>query len=71
MSKLYLKAFSDARQTELTSRGHRNIYATIYYGSKENSKQAGQIQVCVEPDKKTYLYLKDDNNSLILRKELL
>ena len=46
------------------------IFATIYYGGKENSTQAGQLQVCIEPDNKTYLYLKDNHNEVVLRKEL-
>ena len=45
MSRLYLKAHSDARKTEITARGHERIEATIYWGSASDSKEAASILV--------------------------
>ena len=45
MSRLYLRATSDARKTEITARGHEAIEATIYWGSASNSKEAARIKV--------------------------
>ena len=45
MSRLHLKAASDAGKTEITARGHQRIEATIYYGSASVSRKAASLLV--------------------------
>ena len=45
MSRLYLKAHSDTRKTEITARGHERIEVNIYWGSADDSKNAVSLIV--------------------------
>jgi hypothetical protein len=45
MSRLYLKAFSHTRKTQLTSRGHECLDVEVLWGSKKNPKTVFVAQV--------------------------
>ena len=45
MSRLYIKASSDARQSEITARGNEKITGLITWGHKDSPKTAFNFDV--------------------------
>jgi len=63
MSRLYLKATSDTRDTVLTKTGTQELTASVYWGSRSSSQLAGRIYVQWPKDAKepTVFFASGDN----------
>lgn len=69
MSRLYLKAMSDSRKSEVTSRGHQEITASLYWGSKHDSKLAVRVTLkwSKENDEPTAYVESELDNTVLTR----
>ena len=50
MTKLYMKAKSDTHSTPKTMTGNNDMNITVFYGSKNNSKQLININIVYDKE---------------------
>ncbi len=69
MSKLYMKATSDARRAPIKARGHKAINVDLFYGSRGESRLAGSMRISLTDGKFVISYW-NEKSACITNKEL-